>query len=108
MPKYVLLYTAPISAEEQMQMSEEEGKAEMEVWMAWSGRLGPALLDFGLPLGNGRAVTSSGATPTTSEVNGYSIIEADDIDAAVALTESHPHLRRGTIEVLETMPIPGM
>lgn len=108
MPKYVLLYTSPVSAEEQMQMSEEDVKAELDAWMAWSARLGPALIDFGVPLGNGKAVTSSGATATSSEVNGYSIIEADNVDAAVALTDGHPHLRQGTIEVLETMPVPGM
>jgi hypothetical protein len=45
-----------------------------------------------------------------TEVAGYSILQAPDIDAAVALVEGHPHLQMpgASIEVHETLEIPGM
>ncbi len=42
---------------------------------------------------------------------GYSIIQADDLEAAVALMEGHPHFMSGedaTIQIHETLDIPGM
>lgn len=108
MTKYLVLYRADVSAEEQMQQSEEEGQAETQEWMAWAGKTGEALLDFGSPLGNARVVTASGASASSSSAAGYSIIEADDADAAAALMDGHPHLKIGTIEILETIEISGM
>jgi isoaspartyl peptidase/L-asparaginase-like protein (Ntn-hydrolase superfamily) len=40
-----------------------------------------------------------------------SIIQAEDLDAAVALMEGHPHFMSGegaTIQIHETLEIPGM
>ncbi|WP_400995149.1 YciI family protein [Agromyces sp. GXQ0307] len=108
MAKYLVLYRADVSAEQQMQQSPEAGQAEMQEWMAWSGRVGDALADFGSPVGNGRAVSSAGASASSSDVAGYSIVEAADADAAAALMDGHPHLKIGTIEVLEALEIPGM
>ncbi|GAA1060107.1 YciI family protein [Agromyces bracchium] len=108
MAKYLVLYRADVSAEAQMEQSPEEGQAEMQEWMAWAGKTGAALTDFGSPLGNGRAVSPSGAAASSSDVAGYSIVEAPDADAAVALMDGHPHLKIGTIEVLEALEIPGM
>ncbi|MGR2751915.1 hypothetical protein [Agromyces arachidis] len=108
MPKYLVLYRADVSAEAQMEQSAEEGQAEMQEWMAWGGRVGDALVDFGTPLGNGRAVGASGTGPSSSDVAGYSLVDAADADAAAALMEGHPHLKVGTIEVLEALELPGM
>jgi hypothetical protein len=108
MAKYLVLYHADVSAEEQMQQSQEDGDAEMQAWMAWAGRIGDALLDFGTPLGNSRTVTSTGASPLPATAAGYSIVDAADADAAVALMDGHPHLKTGTIELLETIELPGM
>lgn len=62
----------------------------------------------GTPLGNGRSVSSSGTSSSSSDVAGYSIVEAADADATVALMDGHPHLKTGTIEVLEAIELPGM
>lgn len=107
MAKYLVLYHADASAEEQMQQTAEEGQAEMQAWMTWAGSTGDALVDLGSPLGNSRAVTSSGASQSSSTVAGYSIIEAPDADAAAALMNGHPHLKNGTIEVLEPIALPA-
>jgi hypothetical protein len=40
---------------------------------------------------------------------GYSIVTANNLDRAVALTAGHPHLANGGgIEVLELAKVPGM
>jgi hypothetical protein len=56
-------------------------------------------------------VAPDGTSPSSREVAGYSIIEADDLDAAVELAKVHPHLSMPggcEIEVHEAQPIPGM
>lgn len=108
MAKYLVLYHADVSAEDQMEQSEEEGQAEMQAWMTWAGKTGAALVDMGTPLGNARFVSASGAEPSPSSAADYSIVEAPDADAAAALMGGHPHLKIGTIEVLEAVQLPGM
>jgi hypothetical protein len=51
---------------------------------------------------------SSGASPSSTTTGGYSIVDAADADAAAALMDGHPHLKNGTIEVLEAIELPGM
>ncbi len=56
-------------------------------------------------------VSPEGISPSSREVSGYTLIEAADMDAALALAQEHPHLTMPggcTIEVHEAQPIPGM
>ncbi len=112
MKKFIVLYHAPQSAAEKMNASSpEDMKAGMAEWMAWSEKAGDKLVDFGTPLGNPKDVTSSGASASDSDVNGYTIIQAESMDEAVELLKQHPHLNWADgckIEVLESLPIPGM
>lgn len=111
MPKYVVLYNAPVSASQQMEDNDPEmAAAAMQAWNDWSARAGSSVVDLGTPLGNGRRVTSGGAGASDTEVAGYSILQADDIDGAIALLDGHPHLQMpgSSIEVHETLEIPGM
>ena len=65
----------------------------------------------GTPLAGGMHVTKGGATsPSTLDVTGYSLIEADSMDAALAFTNNHPHLNfpGAAIEVHELQGVPGM
>jgi hypothetical protein len=109
MTKYMIFYRAPVSAREQMASgSAEDMQQMMEQWMAWAGRAGDALVDFGSPL----AEASGAGTPVPAEgqmISGYSILQADSEAAVTKIIESHPHIAQGgTIEVLEMLPPPGM
>jgi hypothetical protein len=89
----------------------EHMEAVMGDWNAWAGRVGDGMVDFGTPLAGGVRVKTDGTSPSTREVVGYSIIEADDFDAALALAQGHPHLNMPggcEIEVHEAQAIPGM
>ena len=56
-------------------------------------------------------MTTEGTSPSTRDVAGYSILEADDLDAALDLARIHPHLNMPggcEIEVHEAQAVPGM
>ncbi len=110
MGKYLVLYNSPISAAEMMASSTpEERKAGMDAWNAWGSKVGDALVDFGLPLGSSKRVEGGSTSPGSSEATGYSIIQAESLEAASKLLEDHPHLHQpdSTIDVIETMEMPG-
>jgi len=108
---YLVLYNSPVSAADLMEHSTpEEMKAGMDAWTEWGAKAGSALVDFGLPLGESRRVEGGSASPGTSQATGYSIIQAESLEAAAKLLAEHPHLHQpdATIEVIETLPMPGM
>ena len=90
MSRFVLLYRAPMTAREQMAgATPEDGKA----WMDWFGAQGQAVIDFGGMLDIGTRVGVSGSSQGDPNVTGFSIVEADSMEAAIAMVQSHPHLR---------------
>jgi hypothetical protein len=73
-------------------------------WREWFQGLGDALVDTGSPMTNGIAVRPDSSTSEeTLRLNGYSLIQAEDRDAAVELVRPHPLLAHGdySIEVFE-------
>jgi hypothetical protein len=107
MSKYIYLYRGPATQMENM--SEEESAAQMKAWGDWIGRVGPALADVGNPFGNRTAVVDDGTGRDPGDLNGYSIVEADSLDAARALADNHPFLTEGkgrfAVEVFELVPM---
>jgi hypothetical protein len=112
MPRFLFVYHAPMPPADAAPPDPEEMAEVMGAWNAWAGEVGDRMVDFGTPLGGGVRVDGDGATsPSTREVAGYTVLEADDLDAALALAKVHPHLRMPggcEIEVHEALPIPGM
>jgi hypothetical protein len=78
----------------------------MDAWMAWTGKVGSAIVDLGAPLGDGEAV---GPGKTGDEIGGFSIMEAGSQADVVKMLEDHPHFQtpRGSIEVHEFLSRPG-
>jgi hypothetical protein len=111
MKKFLLLYVSPVSAEQQMQTaSPEDMQKGMEPWVRWFDAHKQALVEMGTPTGNEMNVTKAGSSRPTTFIGGYSIVQADDLDAAKAMLSDHPHfmMEGNSIEVLELMPMPGM
>lgn len=78
-------------------------QAGMDAWLAWGQRAGSAILDMGAPV---QPVAGAG---DGDPVGGFTIMQADSLDALQAVLEGHPHTEwGGTIEVLEFLPMPGM
>ena len=115
MSKYLVLYRSSVPATEQMAASDPDGaQAGMELWMNWAGRVGGAMADMGSPLGSVATLGPSGASPagpSSPPISGFSILEAESVDAVRKLLDDHPHFHAPgdpSIEVLEFLPIPGM
>src|SRR6266566_1220331 len=88
----------------------EQGAELMRAWGEWMSRAGSALADGGAPFGARTAVSDDGSDAQPSDQNGYTIVEADSLDAARALTGGHPFLAEGkgrfSIEIFELTPMP--
>lgn len=107
----MLLYISPVAAEQQMaNATPEQMEAGMKPWMDWFGKLGPAVIDGGQPLGSGTALAQGGAAMESTKVAGYSVIEAPDLAAAKSMVDGHPHymVPGAAIEIHEIMQMPGM
>ncbi|QCP54478.1 hypothetical protein FAZ95_36890 [Trinickia violacea] len=101
MTKYLYLYSGGGKP-----TKEKDAKAQMAAWMSYFGKLGSALVDHGTPLIPASTLLG---TAQASAATGFSIIQAESHDQAVALTAGHPHLANGGgIEVFEYMPMPTM
>jgi YCII-related domain len=107
MSKYLFLYRGPATPMDQF--SAEESEKQMQAWGAWMQRVASQLADAGAPFGARDAVCDDGSAATASDQNGYSIIEADSLEAARTLTEGHPFLAEGkgrfTIDIYELVPM---
>ncbi|CAO1653228.1 YCII-related domain-containing protein [Salinibacterium sp. NYA9b] len=75
-------------------------------WMSWFGDVGDAMIDPGSPLSPGVEVTRDAVTPLEfglEAFTGYSIIEAADKDAAVALAKTNPMITSVMVYELGSM-----
>ena len=106
MKKFLVLYrSSQSSADRSAPTSPEQGKAIMEAWIGWAKRTGAALVEMGAPLAE-PTVLKGTAGPTFHR--GYSIVQAESVDAAKKLFEGHPHFDSApaaSIELLELLPI---
>lgn len=110
MKKFILLYNGPATPPEQM--APEKVQEVMGAWKVWMEKVGSAMIDMGQPLANGIAVVDDGSEGPATQLSGYTIIQADDMEAAKALVVDHPFLSDKTgefsVEVHELLPAPGM
>ncbi len=98
MPTYVLTYRSPSGYAPNPETT--------AAWMAWFEGIGDQLVEIGNPVVAGRSLGNCG--PGTTELGGYSLIRADDIDAAAAVAKGCPHLGRdGGVEVGELGEVPS-
>ena len=107
------------SSEQVGPQSEEEMMAEMPEWFAFTEELnqaganlaGEALLPAAtattVQVRDGKRITTDGPFAETKEIlGGFYIIEAADLDAALAWAEKIPASPYGSIEVRPVMEIP--
>ena len=75
-------------------------------WMSWFESLGENIIDIGNPFDGGKLVNKSGVIEISSWsdfVGGYSLISAEDMDAAVALAKGCPN--EAGVRVFEAIPM---
>ena len=102
MPTYLITYHGgggpPASPEAREQM--------MAAFGAWVASVGDHMVDPGAPLGPSKTVSAEGVSDggPGAGIGGYSLIKADDLDAAAGLVKNHPFVSRGgSLQVSEAV-----
>jgi len=100
MSKYLFVYHGGRKPE-----SEDEVAKVMDAWGQWMGSMGSDVVDGGNPVGMSSTVTSDGGVVNDGGENpasGYSLVEAADLDDALAKAKGCPILSDGgSVEVAE-------
>ena len=107
MAKFIYLYRGPATP---MSDRTPEQDAERKVaFGAWMEKVGEALVDVGSPFGTSASIRDDGAEGTAGDLIGYTIVEADDLAAAKALTDGLPFLSKSdgecAVEIFELLPV---
>lgn len=107
MSKYILIYNGPATPMDQF--TEEQSAQQTAAWGDWMGKVGVAMVDGGAPFGERVSVVDDGSEREATALQGYTIVEAADLDAAKALAEGHPFLSEGNgrfaLEIFELVPM---
>ncbi len=100
MPDYIFAYHGGNKPE-----SPEDGAKMMVEWQAWIADLGDTMVNPGTPLGKSKTVSAGGVADDggSNPLAGFSVVQADGIDAAVEIAKGCPFIAMGTIEVAEMM-----
>jgi hypothetical protein len=105
MPQYIIVYLGG-----DQPSSSEEGKQHFAKYMDWLSSLGDSDVSPMNPLKGTSTVNSDGTVTTGSNttMSGYTIIEADSMDAALSIAKACPFLDiGGSLEVSELIEMPG-
>ncbi len=105
MAQYVIVYLGG-----DQPSSPEEGKQHFSKYMDWLSSLGDAAVSPANPLKDTTTVNSDGTVITggTTTMSGYTIVEADSMDAALSMAKTCPFLEiGGSLEVSELVEMPG-
>lgn len=90
--------------------SPEKGAEHRSNYMDWLSSLGDAVISPANPLKNTCTVNADGKVTNASSttMSGYTIINADSMDAALSIAKACPFLDiGGTLEVSELIMMPG-
>jgi hypothetical protein len=82
----------------------------MAAFGAWVASVGDAMVDPGAPLAASKSVSPTGSDdgPASGPIEGYTLLRAANLDAAVQLVAQHPFIARGgTLQVSEAVNLSG-
>ena len=100
MPKFVMTFHSGANPE-------EPSPDVMDRWMAWFGELGEAIVDMGAPFGASATVAADGSSSEgagSDPATGYTVIQAADMDEAIAKASGCPGLSgTGSLKIFEAM-----
>jgi hypothetical protein len=99
MTQYVLAYVG-----RGQPATPEEGAEMKKKWGEWMRGLGAAIVNPGMPLGATKTVGADGVRDGgSSQLTGFTIVEAESMDAALAMAKDCPFLKYGVLEVSQAM-----
>lgn len=102
MPQFIFAYHGGKTPD-----TPEEGEKVMAAWQAWMGGMGEALAVPGAPVGLSKTVSTDGVADDggANPVSGYSVVNADTIEAACEMAKGCPMVAdgSGSVEVAEVL-----
>lgn len=101
MPKFVFAYHGGGMPE-----TPEEGARMMAAWNDWYAAMGDAVVDGGAPVGQSMTVSQGGISSDggANPLSGYTVVQADTIDAACEMANGCPMIADGSGSV-EVAPV---
>lgn len=90
--------------------TKEEGMQHMSKYKAWLSSLGESAVSPANPMRNTHTVSPDGSVAEGGQtsMSGYTIIDVDSLDDAIAAAKECPFLEiGGSLEVSELMQMPG-
>ncbi len=109
--KFFVTYQMPHQGMDEWMKTPEAERKEAEVqmqaqWNEWMAAHKGALLESA-GIGKPKKITSSGVEDARNDIMMYSFVEAESLDAAVAMFKDHPHfgIPGAWIEVMNVNPI---
>lgn len=88
----------------------EEGQQHFAKYMEWLSSLGDAAVSPANPLKDTNTINADGSVSSggVSTMSGYTMVEADSMEAALTMAKACPFLEiGGSLEVSELMEMPG-
>ena len=105
MPQYIITYLGGDHPS-----SPEEGKQHFAKYQEWLSSLDNSAVSPANPLKNTNTVNSDGSVASggKTSMSGFTIVEADSMEAALLIAKACPFLDiGGSLEVSELMQMPG-
>ena len=81
----------------------DEAQAHQKQWFDYIGSLGDAVVTPGMPMSPATRITADGIgpAPTAGRLTGLTVVEADNMDAAVEMAKTCPFVEFGTVDVVQ-------
>ena len=106
MPQFVIVYLGGNEPS-----TPEEGQRHFSKYMEWLSSLGDSAISPANPLKDTKTINPDGSVTAggSTTMSGYTIIEAESMDAALEVAKACPFLEiGGALEVSELAQMPGM
>jgi len=91
-------------------MSPEQGQQHKAKYLDWLSSLGEAAVSPMNPIKNTQTIATDGSVSSggASAMSGYTVIQADSDEAALAIAQACPFLEvGGSLEISELIKMPG-
>ena len=108
MKKFIFVY---YGSNDHKEMDKDAMQAIMDKWMGWFDTFKDQIVDGGNPfVDNGMSVTGNGVESIPADMwpaTGYTIINAEDMDAATEIAKACPcnEKENGAVRVYEALPM---
>ena len=111
--KFVAMYRVPVETMQEWKKNtspeemQKQGKELGEKMMAWMEKNKAAFVGDMVALGKNKRMTKDGVEDLSNDLNGFHIIEAENIDAVTTMFKDNPHFEIPT-SYLDIMEVPHM